>query len=128
MKPLKVFLTALFAVVFSMSTFAKTQDQVAMNMNEPTVKTESFKVLGQCGMCKTRIEKTAKGEGATSAAWDSKTQMLSVTFDPSKTNKDALSKKLAAVGHDNDLYKAPDDVYDKLPGCCHYERMKTTEK
>jgi hypothetical protein len=124
MKPLKVFLTALLAVVFSVSTFAQTQDQVAMNMNEPTVKTESFKVLGLCGMCKSRIEKTAKAEGATSAAWDSKTQMLTVTFDPSKTSKDALSKKIASVGHDTELYKAPDDVYENLPGCCHYERLK----
>jgi len=29
-----------------------------------------------------------------------KTQMLTVTYDPAKTNKDELSKKLAAVGHD----------------------------
>jgi hypothetical protein len=124
MKTLKVFLTAFLAVVFSVSTFAHNQGQVAMNMNEPTVKTETFKVLGKCGMCKTRIEKNAKVEGATSAAWDSKTQMLTVTFDPSKTNKDALSKKLASVGHDTELYKAPDDVYENLPGCCHYERLK----
>jgi len=124
MKTLKVFLTAFLAVVFSVSTFAHNQGQVGMNMNEPTVKTETFKVLGKCGMCKTRIEKNAKVEGATSAAWDSKTQMLTVTFDPSKTNKDALSKKLASVGHDTELYKAPDDVYENLPGCCHYERLK----
>jgi hypothetical protein len=124
MKPLKVFLFVFFAFAFSVSTFAQAQDQVAINMNQPTVKTESFKVLGKCGMCKTRIEKTAKGEGAASAAWDSKTQMLTVTYDASKTNKDALSKKIASVGHDTELYKAPDDVYENLPGCCHYERMK----
>lgn len=87
-------------------------------------KTETFKVLGKCGMCKTRIEKTVKAEGATEATWDMKTQMLTVSFDPSKTNKDLLSKKLAAVGHDTEKYKAPDDVYAKLPGCCHYERSK----
>ncbi len=75
-------------------------------------------------MCKARIEKTVKAEGATSAAWDEKTQMLTVSFDPSKTNRDDLCKKLAAVGHDTEKYKAPDDVYAKLPGCCHYERSK----
>ena len=87
-------------------------------------KTETFKVWGKCGMCKTRIENTAKAEGATSAAWDMKSQMLTVTYDPAKTSKDGLSKKLAAVGHDTEKYKAPDDVYAKLPGCCHYERSK----
>lgn len=75
-------------------------------------------------MCKTRIETTAKGEGVTNASWDLKTRILTVSYDPSKTNKDALSKKLASVGHDTEKYKAPDDVYAKLPACCHYERSK----
>jgi copper chaperone CopZ len=93
-----------------------------MTMSSP--KTESFKVWGKCGMCKARIEKTVKAEGATSASWDEKTQLLAVTYDPAKTNKDELSKKLAAVGHDTEKYKAPDAVYAKLPGCCHYDRSK----
>lgn len=124
MKTLKVFLTALFAVVLSITVSAQTQDHANMNMNQTLVKAESVKVLGKCGMCKTRIEKTVLAEGATDASWDSKTQILKVTFDPSKTNKDMLSKKLASVGHDNELYKAPDDVYANLPGCCHYQRTK----
>jgi periplasmic mercuric ion binding protein len=90
----------------------------------PKAKTETFKVWGKCGMCKTRIEKTVKADGAAEANWDSKTLMLTVTYDPAKTSKDDMSKKLAAVGHDTEKYKAPDDVYAKLPGCCHYERSK----
>ena len=87
-------------------------------------KTETIKVSGACGMCKARIEKTVLAEGAASAVWEAKTQILTVTFDPLKTSKDALAKKLASVGHDAENYKAPDDVYDKLPGCCHYERVR----
>jgi periplasmic mercuric ion binding protein len=87
-------------------------------------KTETFKVWGKCDMCKARIEKTVKTEGATNSNWDTKTEMLTVTFDPAKTNVDALGKKLASVGHDTEKYKAPDDVYTKLPGCCHYDRAK----
>jgi copper chaperone CopZ len=124
MKTLKIFLIVLFAGGLSFTTSAQTNDHGSMNIAQTSAKTESFKVFGACGMCKTRIEKTVKGEGATSASWDSKTQMLMVTFDPSKTSKDALSKKLASVGHDTEKYKASDDVYAKLPGCCHYERSK----
>ena len=62
--------------------------------------------------------------GATKADWDSKTKMIAVTFDPSKTSVDALSKKLASVGHDTEKYKADDKVYDALPTCCHYDRSK----
>ena len=122
MKTLNLFLTVLFAFGLSVSSSAQANDQ--SNVKMASAKTESFKVWGKCGMCKARIEKTVKDEGVTTASWDVKTQMLTVTYDPSKTNKESLSKKLAAVGHDTEKYKAPDDVYAKLPGCCHYERSK----
>lgn len=83
-----------------------------------------IKVLGNCDMCKNRIEKAAKTEGVTSADWDANTRLLTVIFDPVKTNTDSIGKKVAAAGHDTDKYKAPDDVYSKLPACCHYERVK----
>lgn len=120
MKTFKIFLIALFAVALCTTTSAQTNGQTKM----ASVKTETFKVWGACGMCKTRIESTVKEEGATTANWDIKTNMLTVTFDPEKASINAFSKKLASVGHDTEKYKAPDDVYEKLPGCCHYERAK----
>lgn len=119
MKTLKIFIAVVLLMTVSAMAFAQKTDQKSSGP-----KTESFKVWGACGMCKTRIEKTVKEEGATSASWEAKTNMLTVTFDPSKTNKDALSKKLASVGHDTEKYKADDKVYSALPGCCHYERAK----
>ncbi len=120
MKPLDVLLTIFLASWFSTSAFA--QDHDHSQMKPSTTKTESFKVWGKCEMCKTRIESTVKGEGATSASWDQKTRMLTVSYDPSKTNRDALGKKLASAGHDTEKFRAPDDVYAKLPACCHYDR------
>ena len=124
MKTFKIFLIALFSFAVGATTAAQTHDHTKMNMVQTSAKTETFKVSGECGMCKTRIEKTVKAEGATTANWDEKTQMVTVEFDKDKTSVDALSKKLASVGHDTEKYKAPDDVYAKLPGCCHYERIK----
>jgi mercuric ion binding protein len=124
MKALINFQLALFLVTLSSTSIAQTHDHGNMNMIMDSTKTESFKVFGKCNMCKARIEKTVLAEGATSASWNLKTQILTVTFDPAKTSKDALSRKLASVGHDTENYKAPDDVYAKLPGCCHYERSK----
>ncbi len=122
MKSLNLVLTILLVAFYSLSAFAQTHDHSQMNMS--SAKTESFKVWGKCEICKTRIESTVKGEGVTDASWDQKTRMLTVSYDPLKTNRDALSKKLASVGHDTEKYKAPDDVYAKLPACCHYERAK----
>jgi copper chaperone CopZ len=124
MKALKIYQLALFLVALSSTSIAQTHEHGNMNMIMDSTKTESFKVLGKCDMCKARIEKTVKAEGAISASWDLKTQILTVTFDPTKTSKDGLSRKLASVGHDTEAYKAPDDVYAKLPGCCHYDRSK----
>ncbi len=124
MKTLKIFLVILFTAAIGVTTSGQTHDHRNMNMIQPATKTETFKVFGKCDLCKARIEKTIKDEGPTVASWNSKTQILAVTFDPSKTSKDVLSKKLASAGHDTEKYKAPDDVYAKLPGCCHYERAK----
>jgi copper chaperone CopZ len=118
MKTIKLF----FAIVLLMTVGANVSAQTGEKVSGP--KTEIFKVWGNCGMCKDRIEKAAKEEGATSAAWDVKTKMVTVTFDPSKTSVDTISKKLASVGHDTEKYKADDKVYADLPGCCHYERTR----
>ena len=119
MKTVKIFIAVVLLITTGGVALSQTTPQ-----NSGGPKTESFKVWGQCGMCKDRIEKTVKAEGATSANWDAKTDMLTVTYDPSKTSKDVLSKKLASVGHDTEKFKADDKVYNALPGCCHYERAK----
>ncbi len=72
--------------------------QVQSNSQSATTKTVSFKVWGNCSMCKDRIEKAVKSEGASEASWDSKTKMLAVTFDTKKTSVDALSKKTCLSG------------------------------
>jgi mercuric ion binding protein len=122
MKTFSLLLTVMIAAAISQSTFAQKNDQ--NTLKTIASKTESFKVFGNCELCQTRIENAVKEEGASSASWDKDTKMLTVTYDPSKTSRDKLSKKLASVGHDTEKYRAPDDVYDKLPACCHYERAK----
>jgi mercuric ion binding protein len=116
-------LKSLFAVFLMMTVSSITFSQTP-NQKSSGPKTESFKVWGKCEMCKTRIESGLKLDGITKAIWDEKTQLVTVTYDPGKTSVDAMQKKLASIGHDTEKYKAPDDVYAKLPGCCHYERSR----
>ncbi|GEM_PF-269938 len=80
-----------------------------------------FVVNGACGMCKTRIESAAKGvKGVSSAAYDLEAQKLKVKYCDHTTNKDAILKAVAESGHDNEMFKASDEVYNGLPGCCKY--------
>ncbi len=87
-----------------------------------TITKSTFKVKGECGMCKERIETTAKKSGATYANWSAEKQELAVEYDISKVSPDEILKKIAHVGHDNEKYSATDDVYRNLPGCCLYPR------
>jgi mercuric ion binding protein len=88
---------------------------------------ESFKVSGKCGMCETRIEKAALSvKGVESAEWDKETSNITVEYDGEKADKDKIQKAIAKAGHDTELYTANDKVYEKLPGCCKYERVEAT--
>jgi hypothetical protein len=87
-------------------------------------KTETLKVYGNCGMCKTKIEKAGTQKNISKTVWSEETAMATITYDAKKTNADAILKKIALVGYDSDNFLAPDAVYKKLHGCCKYERVK----
>lgn len=100
----------LFSLFFSFLLFAQTN------------KSAELLVKGNCSMCKARIESAAQEAGAKNANWDSETKKLQLEFDPSKTSEADILKKVAEVGHDNEMYQAKDATYAKLPGCCLYDR------
>lgn len=75
-------------------------------------------------MCETRIEKAANSvEGVSAADWNQKTKMIEVSFDEGMTDLKTIHKAIAEAGHDTEKYSAQQKVYDKLPGCCKYERL-----
>lgn len=86
-------------------------------------KTETVRVYGNCGMCETTIEKAGKIKGIAEVDWDQDTQMATLTYDTTKTNQDEILKKIALAGYDSDVFLAPTEAYDKLPGCCQYDRV-----
>jgi len=106
----KIIIIAILALVFTSNT----------NAQSVTTKTETIKVSGNCESCQARIEKAAKVDGVSKASWDKTTKLLTLVYDPSKVKSDDIQKKIAAVGHDTEKYKADDKAYTKLPGCCKY--------
>lgn len=82
----------------------------------------SFKVFGNCEMCAERIEKAAKTvKGVLSADWNVETKIIKVTTHEA-IKEEKISSAIASAGHDTEYEKAPDDVYETLPGCCKYDR------
>lgn len=88
-------------------------------------ETVEFKVFGNCGMCKSRIEKALKVDGVSSADWDTVTKIAKVVYDSEKISEEDIQGLVAEVGHDTEMVKAEDKTYDKLHGCCKYERAET---
>ena len=89
-------------------------------------KTETVKVYGNCGMCEATIEKAASKKKISKADWSEESKMAIITYDSMKTKLDAVLKNIALAGYDNQNFLAPDAAYNKLPGCCKYDREKKT--
>ena len=85
-------------------------------------KTEKIAVSGECGMCKSKIEKAAKTAGASFASWDVDAKELTVKYASGATNAAKIEQAVAAVGYDTKNVKATDEAYSKLHSCCKYER------
>jgi mercuric ion binding protein len=89
---------------------------------ENGVSTSTFKVWGNCDMCKETIETSLKVDGISKADWNTETKMITVSFDSTKINLDQIQKNIANVGYDNVTYKGDDKAYSELADCCQYDR------
>lgn len=112
MKTIKIIFFALFVIA--------AQTGIAQ------VKTEKFKVSGECGMCKNKIEKAAKTAGATYALWNENTKELTVKYNSESANKARIQQGIAQTGYDTPGYKATEEAYNSLHACCKYERTGNT--
>ena len=113
MKSISITIIFIFAIITSL--FAQ------------EMKKEQIKVWGNCGMCKKTIEKAAKKAGASTASWDADKQMLSVSFDASKSSSSSIQQAIAKTGYDTQDFSGDDAAYNNLHGCCQYERKTATK-
>ena len=91
------------------------------------VAESEFRVAGNCSQCKSRIEKAVTTvQGVKFARWNKSTKMLKVALVTGTVTVDSLQRRIAAVGHDTDTYKATDEVYGSLPACCLYRNGAPT--
>lgn len=112
MKSLKTTVTAMMVLL----SIAVSNAQIK------NAKTENMKIFGNCGMCETKIEKAGNLKNAAIVDWDKDSKMATITYDSAKTNEDEILKRIALAGYDSEKFLAPNDAYDKLPGCCQYDR------
>jgi len=114
---MKTFLLFLFFAIIGIQLFSfKNQAPSGKNV----IVTDTIHVDGNCNMCKERIENAALIKGVKKAEWNKQNDLLIVIYDSSKTTVELIQKSIAEAGHDTPLFKASDDVYNRLPKCCLY--------
>ena len=94
-----------------------------VSCNQDTAyKKATFKVWGNCEMCKETIEGSLNVEGVAKAEWSTESKMIVVNYDSTKINLDQIQKNIEIVGYDNEKYKVDEKAYSNLPECCQYDR------
>ena len=106
-------LTALTSLLILGNSFASapTRDD---KEKEVKIKTSAI-----CGMCKARIERNLTFEkGVKEANLDVKTKVVTIKYNPAKTDVDKLKANISKTGYDADELVADETGYNKLPSCC----------
>ncbi|MBI1305604.1 MAG: ATPase [Bacteroidetes bacterium] len=80
--------------------------------------TTEFKVYGQCGECKEKIEKALDVPGITFAEWNVETKMLKVQYNDDKYTVDQIHDIMHKLGYATDKGSAESSAEKKLPKCC----------
>ena len=100
-----------FLVIFSVNMNAQEKKK-----NSETVEIKSSVI---CGMCKEKVEKELAFEkGVKAIDVNLKTQIVTVTFNPKKTDKEKIKVAITKIGYDADDLIADEKAYSKLPACC----------
>ena len=111
-------------LILSCDNNKKTETITVKHQTSITNPEISFGVRGNCGMCKTTIQKAALSvDGVEEASWDIQTKVLDIRTN---SNLDSITIKIhnavAKSGYDTELVLANSEDYNNLPGCCQYNR------
>lgn len=108
-----LFLTALTSLLMAGAVFAggPTRDD---KDKEVKIKTSAI-----CGMCKARIERNLAFEkGVKESTLDVKSKIVTIKYNPAKTDVAKLKANISKTGYDAEDVMADEAGYAKLPSCC----------
>lgn len=106
------------AGLMSFSLFAKAQIKNAI--------TATVSIRGNSPDCKKMIENAGNQKRVATLTWDAGTQTAQLTYDPGATTKEAVLRRVALAGFDNEIYNAPLAAYSALGRECHYKGTPLT--
>ncbi len=130
----KIIFVALIGVFigYSISDYSNANEEV-VSVTEDKVETiielmgteTSFRVKGNCKMCKKTIETSALSlDGVHKANWDVKTKQIDLLYDEQLVELMTIHNTIAASGYSTELVDLNQEAYDNLPLCCKYDPEK----
>lgn len=82
-------------------------------------KEVKIKTSAICEMCKERIERNLAFEkGVKESSLNLTDKVITVKYNPKKTDVSKIKANIAKTGYDADEVTADEKGYAKLPGCC----------
>jgi copper chaperone CopZ len=84
-----------------------------------TDKVVKIKTSAICKMCKERIERDLSlTKGIEKADLNLKDKVVTVAYNPKKTNAATIKEAISKIGYDADDIVADQKSHDRLPDCC----------
>ena len=104
---------------FVLAVMAMLQASTAGAQEKKNYKEAQIQTSAICGMCEERIETNiAYEKGVKKVELDDSTKVVTIGFDPRKTDTDKLRTAISKLGYDADDVEADKEAHDKLPACC----------
>jgi cation transport ATPase len=111
MRPLLLSLFLFLAGAASAQTFD--------SLISPELSLAKIKTSAVCDMCKQNLERAmAYEKGVKKSSLDVSTAVLSVWYNPKKTNTHRIKSAISQSGFDADDVKSNPRAYEKLNDCC----------
>lgn len=108
-----LFLTALTSLMILGNSFA------GLSPRDEKEKEVKIKTSAICGMCKARIERNLAFEkGVKESTLDVKSKIVTIKYNPTKTDVAKLKANISKTGYDAEEVMADEAGYAKLPSCC----------
>jgi copper chaperone CopZ len=109
----KIFILLAFLGMFSTGFAQKANDK------KEKFATIEIKTSAVCDMCIDPIEGAlAYEKGVKKSKLNVKSKIVTVKYNPGKTDPDKIRKAISLAGYDADDVKADPKAYEKLDDCC----------
>ena len=103
----KIILSTIFLLAISLTscnTSSKNNTSTTKEISKDiAIKEISFGVRGNCGMCKSTIEKAANSlDGVSSATWNIDQKTILISYDSLNINELSIHNAISASGYDTE--------------------------